>query len=571
MSELDEPTADPVLDSALERLVVRKARRAAASAPTLADVLAKSRSGRIRARRRLVTIVAVGVVLLAGAAVGLGLGGLGSHALVGVSPSRSPSADQIAALHRPLEIPALAADGACPVTPVGLTLTGGLGAFQGTGPVRVDNLDGVTINDLPLHDGWYGQKVFWAVDAREPGPILVRVARLDGQGGIGLGPSLGSELVLSNDSIGLYPADGTEPPFPLKRIFVDGVSFREPGCYFMQMDGPATTSTVVFRALGTRSPSPSPSTDAIAALRRPLHLPPLPAGAPCPISPTTAVAGLGTLPGPGPAYPMTTTVDGVVFFDPASTSNGPGAIVSWIAAPGFRGPVLIRGGSLRGGGPLSFGPAELPELAITPTDIPTQIGPPGWVTLEDDFTVIPAAGCYAYQLDGPTFSTILTFAAQPSAGLADALRRPLALPRLAKGATCPAAAPRQVVDWSGPAIGPGPVYSVGYDAAGNIRWAGALEESGWFFVKILWLETPGTGPILVRGHQLDGSKQLGFGPGPAPTPELLLEASDAVGVSNESPGWNSFVAYTRVRAPGCYAYQVDTGSGSETITFEAGP
>jgi hypothetical protein len=85
------------------------------------------------------------------------------------------------------------------------------------------------------------------------------------------------------------------------------------------------------------------------------------------------------------------------------------------------------------------------------------------------------------------------------------------------------------------------------------------------------LETPGTGPILVRGHQLDGSNQLGFGPDPVPKPELVLEASDAVGVSNESPGWDSYVAYTRVQAPGCYAYQVDTGSSSETIAFEAGP
>jgi hypothetical protein len=571
MNELDEPIVDPLLDGALEQLAARKAARAAAVAPTFADLLAKSRSGRIRAQHRLSTVVALGVVVLAGALVALVLGGLRSHPIVGASPSQSPSAAEVAASARPLEVPTLAADGRCPVTPVGLTLSGGLGAFQGSGPVRVDNLNDVPINELPLQAGWRSQKVFWAVDARESGPILVRVARLDGQGGIGLGPSFASALLLSTESIPLYPAVGSEPPFALERVFVDAVSFREPGCYFMQMDGPATTSSIVFRALGSPASSPIPSADALAALRRPLHLPTLPTGAPCPISPATAVAGLGALSGPGPVYPMTTAVDGVVFFDPPSTPNPSGVLVSWIAAPGFRGPVLIRGGSLRDGEPLRFGPASLPELAITPTDIPTQIGPPGWVTLEDDLTVIPDAGCYAYQLDGLTFSAVITFATQPAADLAGVLRRPLNLPKLAPGASCPATPPRQIVDWSGDAIGRGPVYSVGYDPTGNIRWAGSLADGGWYYVKILWLETPGTGPILVRGRQLDGSNQVGFGPDLVPVPELVLEPSDAVGVSNETPGWFSYVAYTRVRAAGCYAYQVDTALGSETIGFEAGP
>ena len=38
-----------------------------------------------------------------------------------------------------------------------------------------------------------------------------------------------------------------------------------------------------------------------------------------------------------------------------------------------------------------------------------------------------------------------------------------------------------------------------------------------------------------------------------------------------SPGWLNYVAYTRIRAPGCYAYQVDTAAASEVIAFEAGP
>jgi hypothetical protein len=407
MSDPDLPAADPILDPALEQLVARKASRAAASAPSFAAALAKSRSAQRRARRRLVAVVAFGVVILAGAAVGLGLGGLASHRTTGASPGSSSSA--------------------------------------------------------------------------------------------------------------------------------------------------------------------APSPDLIAALRRPMHLPAVPAGAPCPISQTTTVAGVGALPGPGPVYPLTTTVGGVVYFDPATAPYGPGTMVTWVAAPGFRGPVLIRGWALRSGQPLHFGPDELPELVITTNALPTQLGPPGWAGLEDDFTVIPDAGCYGYQIDGPTFSTVITFGAVPAMDLAGALRRPLTLPRLASGAACPAATPRPVVDWSGPAIGPGPVYSVGYDARGNIRWAGSQQDGGWYYVKILWFETPGTGPFLIRGKQLDGPNEVGFGSDPVPSPELVLEASDQVRVANASPGWHSYVAYTRVRAPGCYAYQVDTGSGSETIAFEAGP
>jgi hypothetical protein len=571
MTDPFDPAEDPVLDQVLGQLLRRKAERAAAVAPPFEAALARATSRRTDVRRRVVAIGVLGVLAFAAVVAGVGLAGwLGSRVPVGTSPSTSPSTYDVASLRRPLAIPTLAPGGACPLTPVGLTLES-LGAFQGSGPVRVNDLEDVQINELPVHNGWYGQKVFWAVDAREPGPILVRVVRIDGPGAVGLGTDLTSELMLSNDTIGLYPAVGSEPSFPLQRIFVDGVSFREPGCYLMQMDGPATTSTVVFRALGPISSSPASSVDALEALHRPLHLPSLPAGAPCPITPTTTPAGLTSLTGGGPVYPMTTTVGGVVFFDPASSPNGPGALVTWVAAPGFQGPVLIRGGSLRGGGALTFGPTELPELVITSADIPTPIGPPGWSALESDLTVIPDAGCYAYQLDGPTFSTIITFAAQPAAGLAAALQRPLSLPSLATGASCPTTAPRQIVSWSGPAIGPGPVYSVGYDASGDIRWAGSLEDGGWYYIKIGWLVAPETGPILIRGRQLDGGNQVGFGSDPGPSPELVLEASDAVGVSGSAPGWLNYVAYTRVRAPGCYAYQVDTGAGSETITFKAGP
>ena len=568
MSSPRESADDRDLDQAIEAVLRLKADGVANRARPFEQVLAQATTRTASVSRQLFALVAAAIVVVV-ALGGIGLSGmLGSKQPVASAASPTPSATATVALHRPLAIPSLAADGACPVTPVGLTLSS-LGDFQGSGPVRVNNLNDVVITELPVQDGWYGQKVFWAVDARESGPILVRVARIDGTGGIGLGTDNGTELVLSN-SFGTDTVVGPAPSFPIERIFIDGVSFREPGCYVMQMDGPTTTSTVVFRARGPVTPSPLPSPE-YEALHRPLQLPTVPVGAPCPITPTITPAGLTSLPGSGPIYPMTTTVGGVVYFDPPSPANGPGALVTWMAAPGFRGPVLIRGEALRSRVALTFGPTETAELLIPTTDIPTPMGPSGWAALESDRTVFPDGNCYGYQIDGPTFSTIITFAAQPASDLAGALQRPLHLPTLAPGAACPVTAPRPIVTWSGPGIGPGPVYSIGYSPAGNISWAGSQSVDGWFYVKILWLTAPGTGPILIRGGQLDGTNPLGFGSDPVSASELVLQASDAVGVSGATPGWLSYVAYTAIRAPGCYAYQVDTGSGSETIPFEAGP
>ena len=80
-----------------------------------------------------------------------------------------------------------------------------------------------------------------------------------------------------------------------------------------------------------------------------------------------------------------------------------------------------------------------------------------------------------------------------------------------------------------------------------------------------------SGPVLVRGHQLNGPNAVGFGDGAAPASDLLLTDASQVGVTGSSFGWRNFVAYTRIRAAGCYAYQIDTAAGSEVIVFAAAP
>jgi hypothetical protein len=94
----------------------------------------------------------------------------------------------------------------------------------------------------------------------------------------------------------------------------------------------------------------------------------------------------------------------------AGTGFG-GEKVLWIGAPRYRGPVLIRGGQIGGRYPVKFiGTSVLfPELQFPPQ----RKGNPGaggwrqWAT----GTAVRAAGCYAWRVDGTTFSYTVVFRA----------------------------------------------------------------------------------------------------------------------------------------------------------------
>ena len=148
----------------------------------------------------------------------------------------------------------------------------------------------------------------------------------------------------------------------------------------------------------------------------------------------------------------------------------------------------------------------------------------------------------------------------------EALRRPLALPTLPAGAPCPRDAGRKVSPHFGPASGDGPVYpTLGPDAVLGLE--GAREEGGWFYAKVLWFATPDyAGPVLVRGRRLDAPGELRFGEGAAPAAELRLTGGGTVA---GAPGWRHWPSYTRLWAPGCYAYQVDGDGFSTVVVFQA--
>lgn len=166
--------------------------------------------------------------------------------------------------------------------------------------------------------------------------------------------------------------------------------------------------------------------------------------------------------------------------------------------------------------------------------------------------------------------------AQPRTALtlADLRQRPLHIESLEAGEACPALRPHDLSPAFAPGLGDGPVYPVGFSGRGVLRFAYPPERkslfagSDWGGQKVLWVSDPKyDGPILIRGRQVDGTNGLRFGLG---GPELLEElAFGAHGADNWSGLWRNFPSYTRLRAPGCYAYQVDGAGFSDTIVFRA--
>ncbi len=129
-----------------------------------------------------------------------------------------------------------------------------------------------------------------------------------------------------------------------------------------------------------------------ASLRRSLHLPTSGAGGSCPVS-----AGSGPVkPSPSTALKLT----------PFVGSAWQGTRVNW-TAPGYQGPILIRGRELGGPHAVGFGEGHVPydELQFDGRAFGAPAGQ--WPS----FTRVRGSGCYAYQIDGTSFSEVVVFRA----------------------------------------------------------------------------------------------------------------------------------------------------------------
>jgi hypothetical protein len=154
-----------------------------------------------------------------------------------------------------------------------------------------------------------------------------------------------------------------------------------------------------------------------------------------------------------------------------------------------------------------------------------------------------------------------------------ALYRPLEVPRLAAGEACPVSIVDASVDFASfgiaPGLGSGPAYPVGFhlsDSTLELARPGNFQSRTWGGQKVLWFVHPRyRGPVLIRGRQLDGPYRVRFERGNVPPRELRIARSDAV----QPDGSRGRPSFTRLRAPGCYGYQVDGRTFSRVIVFQA--
>jgi hypothetical protein len=155
-------------------------------------------------------------------------------------------------------------------------------------------------------------------------------------------------------------------------------------------------------------------------LRRPLHLPFVAPGSPCPVSridhrlPWSRIhifGGAGI--GPGPVYPGLGSTSGLLNAVKDTQYGGPwqGEKVFWYVAPTYRGRVLIRGRRIDGPGWLGFNGLRVPrdELRIEPYTTVSWSGQPAHSRGIPTGVRALASGCYAAQMDGKNFSKVVVF------------------------------------------------------------------------------------------------------------------------------------------------------------------
>lgn len=156
------------------------------------------------------------------------------------------------------------------------------------------------------------------------------------------------------------------------------------------------------------------------------------------------------------------------------------------------------------------------------------------------------------------------------------LHRPLHIPRIAAGASCPLS-PRTRVDLGAEGVrslpGRGPAYPNFVGQAQTLEFVypppreSVFSGSSWSGNKVLWwVSGRYHGPVLIRGRQLDGPRLLRFDDGIVPPAETRILPGPGYGPSK---GARDHPSFTRVRAAGCYGYQVDGVGFSRVIVFRA--
>jgi len=93
-----------------------------------------------------------------------------------------------------------------------------------------------------------------------------------------------------------------------------------------------------------------------------------------------------------------------------------------------------------------------------------------------------------------------------------------------------------------------------------------FENSGWGGAKVLWFAAPDLrDPVVIKGRRLDGDDPVAFdGTQGEPIRNEIVIPPDP-----KAKDWRDRPAYVRLKAPGCYAFHIDTPADSTTVVFQA--
>jgi hypothetical protein len=213
--------------------------------------------------------------------VGCGATALGTHATPSSQtaqagqPSFAPAANFADLRNRPLNQPALAADGSCPgdsshdVKPVVTSGKGGPNFGFGPGPAYLSGI-------VQIYPGAFDNEI-WMIDASYRGPVLIRGHQVNGAGAVSFeppttfagmnfsgagapppGPAVAT--VTSAGAVMTFYAEldipAAESSFPQTswRLFFARTHIDTPGCYAFQLDGLTFSTVIVFHVIDAARP-----------------------------------------------------------------------------------------------------------------------------------------------------------------------------------------------------------------------------------------------------------------------------------------------------------------------------
>jgi hypothetical protein len=153
----------------------------------------------------------------------------------------------------------------------------------------------------------------------------------------------------------------------------------------------------------------------------------------------------------------------------------------------------------------------------------------------------------------------------------DELKRPLHFPEIGASGRCPTSVGHRTTTpfATGELLGRGsvePLVTNSVTRGATATLGSSPDSPRWRVLKVIWMSLPSyLGPVVVRGTRLDRRGLLAFGTSPSPGPLVVPPGPSMNGYG----GYRIWPDTAWVRHPGCYAWQVDGLTFSETIVFKA--